>query len=251
MNFYIVTGGSKGLGFAIGRSVLENGDTFINISRSETDDLKQLSKKHSDRFTHFEFDLSEVEKLDQFSEKLFKSITVENLDSIVLINNAGIIAPSKQIEKCSSEEIIRCYNINTIAPTILCSKFIKQFQNIVCKKVIVNISSGAGKRSIKSWSCYSGTKAAMDIFSASVGLDQVDSKYPVKVVSFAPGVVDTDMQKEIRSLNKDDFPAVENFKALKSDNNLSTPEYVADRLLTLIKDDSFEQGEITDVRMKK
>ena len=250
MNYYIVTGGSRGLGLAIGRSVLESGDIFINVSRTETDELKQLSTEFGDKLIHLACDLSDVERVEAFTENLFKVIDKSNLTSVSLINNAGVIFPSKQIEKCDPKDIIGAYNINTISPTILTSKFIKEFQDIDCKKYVVNISSGAGKRSIKSWSVYSGTKAALDIFSASVGLEQTDANYPTKVVSFAPGVVDTDMQTEIRSMNEDDFPTIGNFMKLKEDNSLSSPKFVGDRLLEFIKKDRFEQGEITDVRSK-
>ena len=53
--------------------------------------------------------------------------------------------------------------------------------------------------------------------------------------SCAPGVVDTQMQKQIRSTDPQDFKLVQNFVDYKKNNELFSPKYVADKLLNVIQ----------------
>ena len=69
-------------------------------------------------------------------------------------------------------------------------------------------------------------------------------EYPVKIVSFAPGVVDTNMQAQIRETNKEDFTNLDRFIALKEEGKLLSPEYVAKAIRNLLEAEDFPQGEV-------
>ena len=43
------------------------------------------------------------------------------------------------------------------------------------------------------------------MFTQCVATEEVEKEYPLKIVAFAPGVVDTNMQSKIRETNKEDF----------------------------------------------
>ena len=60
------------------------------------------------------------------------------------------------------------------------------------------------------------------------------SKWPVRVFSVAPGIVDTQMQDEIRATPEADFGDLPRFVAYKQNGNLTSPEAVARKLMELM-----------------
>jgi benzil reductase ((S)-benzoin forming) len=68
-----------------------------------------------------------------------------------------------------------------------------------------------------------------------------------RVVAVAPGVVDTAMQSEIRSVDERAFPAVERFRELKSSGGLITPEEAAAGLWAVIAA-KYPTGSVLDLR---
>ena len=57
-----------------------------------------------------------------------------------------------------------------------------------------------------------------------------------KAMGYSPGVMDTNMQKNIRTAKKSQFPQIEDFKRYKNEKQLRPPEYVADDLLRIMSD---------------
>jgi benzil reductase ((S)-benzoin forming) len=110
--------------------------------------------------------------------------------------------------------------VNFTSAAILCNKFIKAFQNSPIQKLIFNISSGAATSPYESWSNYCSAKAALNMFTEVVHLEQATQKYPIQVFAIAPGVVDTAMQTKIRSTDVSKFPHKEKFIQLKENGNL-------------------------------
>jgi benzil reductase ((S)-benzoin forming) len=111
---------------------------------------------------------------------------------------------------------------------------------------ILNISSGAGRNPTTGWGVYCSTKAALDMYSRVIHAEQGENG--VRVVSLAPGVVDTAMQATIRASNPRDFPEVSRFKEMHESGKLATPEGVAARILNYLDRDDFGTTDIDDVR---
>ena len=82
---------------------------------------------------------------------------------------------------------------------------------------MVNISSGAAVKAFYGWSLYCAAKAGVEAFTACVALEQQQAKHPVMVYAIRPGVIDTEMQQQIRAQDKTRFAEIEKFKALKRD----------------------------------
>jgi len=99
------------------------------------------------------------------------------------------------------------------------------------KGVLVNISSGAARAGYAGWSAYCAAKAAVDLMTECVALEEREAE--LNAYSVAPGVIDTAMQEAIRACSADVFPSVEKFHELKRDNAFSTPEDIARKLLAL------------------
>jgi benzil reductase ((S)-benzoin forming) len=154
-------------------------------------------------------------------------------EEIILINNAGIIGNIERISSMKEDCIGEIMQVNVVAPIKLARK-ISQFCGNEKQFTLVNISSGAGKRAIPSWAGYCASKAAIDLFSQTFLLEERELGKSTKVYSVAPGVIDTDMQIQIRSTNENAFSSLENFQNLKSENKLETPERIALKLDKLL-----------------
>jgi benzil reductase ((S)-benzoin forming) len=251
MNYIIITGASKGLGYSIAKGLISKDNHIFCISRKKNEQLINAAKAGNCSLNYYEYDLSDVAGLDNLIQSIFDRIKAKDNDTICLVNNAGIVTPVKPADKCTSNEIARNITVNATAPMILTSLLIKHARDFKVEKRVINISSGAGKKPYYGWSVYCGSKAAVDLFTRCISLEQQAREYPVKIISFAPGIVDTDMQKEIRSAAKEDFEQLERFVAFKNDGKLSKPEYVAGRVIELIFDKEFIDGGVIDIGQYK
>lgn len=236
MNIVYITGSSRGIGKALVDKFLEMDCYFVyGLSRSN-------SIIHNN-FNHIKIDLSDINQVHNFS---FENHNKAN--QIILINNSGIIGPVSPVGRQNSSSIVDTFNINTIAPAILTNKFIAAFENSESQKTIINTSSGAGRHTVKSWSTYCGSKAALDMISMVIADEQKDNSNPIRIYSVAPGVVDSTMQDEIRMQNKEDFPDLEKFIDYKRNNLLSSPEEVAKKYLYILNNPEIFTEPIINVR---
>ena len=74
----------------------------------------------------------------------------------------------------------------------------------------------------------------MDRFSETIYLEENEKGRNIKVFAVAPGVVDTSMQKKIRTAKKVDFSSVDNFKSLHDNGELLSTKDIVSKLVTLI-----------------
>lgn len=237
---FIVTGTSKGIGKALVDLLLENPDNqVIGISRSQ----KPIDNP---RFSRFNVDLSDF---GQVLESLGKIFTIGEFRKIVLINNAGWIGEIKHLGKLDPASIQKIFMLNTVAPTILMNAFIHQYSHKKdAERIIINISSGAAKKAIDGWSCYSASKSAVNMLSEAASIEASLDKTGIRVFSVAPGVVDTEMQSEIRLADEESFSSLSKFVGLKENQLLNTPAHAAKKILELIQNPEHFQAVLQDVR---
>lgn len=231
MNYYYITGTSRGIGKAFADHLLQNpANHVIGISRQKTIDHPN--------YRHFFVDLTDGRAISDFKFDLHA-----NAQKIYLINNAGALGFIKPIGKLNADTIIKNYTLNLIAPSVLTNAFIECYNGIDCEKVILNISSGAGKRPIDGWAVYCSSKAGLDMFSRVVDAEQkVRAQQPLesihkgfRIFSIEPGVVNTEMQSGIRAAEKQDFSRVEDFISYKVNNQLQEPTIVSEKYLRLLE----------------
>lgn len=253
MKYFIVTGGSRGVGESIIRNLFNENHQVLCVSRTINDDLVQEATMKKLPTTFESFDLNEVNHITDFMRRWKTSVDKNNIEGIYLINNAGIINPIKPIFDCHSEELIKNVQINLIAPMILQSEFIKICHELVgvnnqlIEQRILNISSGAATRAIQGWSSYCTSKAGLDMFSSCVEEDLKEVGSSIKVVSLAPGIVDTNMQKEIRASKESEFSLVKDFKEYKKNGQLLKPNYVGQKLVEFLFSKDFGKETITRI----
>jgi benzil reductase ((S)-benzoin forming) len=222
MNFFYITGTSRGIGKALAEKLLQNEDNFVyGIARNNF--------LLHDRYEHLRLDLANLELV-----KAFRFFEHKRAGKIVLINNAATIGEIFPLGECNNDDLIHTYNLNLISPSLLLNNFIAYYSKSLSQKQILNISSGAGRRPISSWAAYCASKSALDMISQVADLE-FKGKKDFQIWSVAPGIVDTTMQAEIRASNSENFPKHEQFVNYKTANKLSSPQHVAERLIDILE----------------
>lgn len=249
MDYFIVTGSSKGLGEATATLLLKENHHLICIARSENKDLEHAAKESGAEFTFLQEDLSKHERVTGIVQYLLSKIEKDgHAEGVYLINNAGMVDPIKPAGKADETSMTKAVHLNLLTPMLMTNEFIRLTEDWNCKKVIVNISSGAANRPIHGWNTYCTTKAGLDMFTRSVGLEQSQAEHPTIILSFSPGVMDTGMQGVIRSSDKKDFSNVETFKSYHEEGQLRSPEFVAEKMIELLSSDNVENGRVYDIK---
>ena len=221
----IITGASSGIGKALAEIYLHQGQKVIGISR--TNSIK------NELFEFIPCDLTKVEDLKRLLQKLPDYFLTN--EKVTLINNAGIIGDIKASKDLTLEHYLNVSTVNIVALQAITSSALAHLKEQQLN-AIVNISSGAGRRAIPSWSAYCASKAAVDLFSETVKAELLEQGNELtKIYALAPGVVDTQMQSHIRKSNEADFSSLSNFKKLKKENNLKSPKEVAQQIIELLK----------------
>lgn len=218
MNLIYITGSSSGLGKALSELLLEeNNNKVVGVARRKTIQHK--------RYTHYSLDLKET-----INENIFQKLPAD-CEKLVLINNAGDVGPITKVGSQSYEEVAENYFVNIVAPSFLCNQFVQAYQNEKVQKIIINVSSGAGKHPIEAWSTYCASKAALNMFTQIL-----QAEYPdFKVFAVAPGIVDTPMQDNIRNADELHFPHLNRFQSYKADGDLVSAREVALKYLKIIQ----------------
>jgi benzil reductase ((S)-benzoin forming) len=215
---YLITGVSKGLGKALAELFLKNGSRVIGVGRSHSID--------HENFAFVQCDLGDV---DQVKALVFPSFS----EPVTLINNAGILGNVKRMSDQAAIDLQNVLQVNTIAPMEIIHKVYRSLNN-PNDLTVVNISSGAANRAIPSWAAYCASKAALNMLTETFFQEEREKGNSIKVYAVAPGVIDTNMQETIRSTNSNDFSAVENFRAMKEEGVLFSPEQAASKLQKLL-----------------
>lgn len=240
---YLVTGASKGIGRAIARSLANDGYQVILLARASDDLDSACMEIQSDSPSSFSIacDLSQPKSIDLAVESL------QELDAIDgIVHNAGTITPIRSMFDADDAMWERNIYVNvTGVQRLTRGLYSKMKASNHCR--VTTISSGAALRPLHSWSAYCISKAGLDMWSRC--LAEEGRGDGITSIAIAPGIVDTDMQLEIRSSNVYDFPLVESFEGYHRDGQLTNPDDVAQQLLGLITGHTFEQsGQRFDVR---
>ena len=131
---------------------------------------------------------------------------------------------------------------------LLTSAFLRATEGWPAERRVLNISSGLGRRPMASQAAYCAAKAGMDHFSRCVALEEALKANGAKICSLAPGVIDTDMQLQLRSADPAAFPDRDSFARLQSSGQLTSPDEAARRVLAWLARPDFGAQPVADVR---
>lgn len=243
----ILTGGSRGMGLAMGQQLLQQGHHVLSIARKTSDALTACASEPQ-QLLQWEQDLAQSAAAAQRLATWLGTLKSSDWSGITLINNAGVIPPIAPLSQTSAADIINAMRVGLEAPMALTAAFLAATENWGIARKVLNVSSGLGRRAMASQTSYCTAKAGMDQYSRCVALEEAAKPNGARIVSLAPGVIDTDMQVQLRSADSSDFPDVGNFTQLKESGKLTSPEEAAARMLAWLERADFGEQVVADVR---
>ncbi|WP_206956865.1 SDR family oxidoreductase [Trinickia acidisoli] len=239
----IVTGHTRGLGAALVDALLTRGIDVLGLARSNRAPVADAPPLPGS-FVEVELDLSDSERLAQWLSGDTLAAFLHGADRALLINNAGTVGPIGPCAVQPPADVARAVTLNVTAPLMLSSAFSAATADVPDRR-IAHVSSGAARNPYAGWNIYCATKAALDHHARAAALD---GEPGLRVASVAPGVVDTDMQGEIRGIDEARFPLRERFAEMKRTGQLASPEDAADTFAGYLLSDAFGETPTADVR---
>lgn len=241
----IITGASSGIGKAFAKSYVKSGGKVALLARrkEKLDELANELNNSNDIALSLQTDVSSAKQVEiAFKKTIAKWGRVD-----VVLNNAALINPIGKLENLNDDELLKLLNVNIFGAMIVAKYAINQFKKQQTTDCLINISSGAAHKPKVGWSAYCSSKAAMDMLTKVIGKENNSKNFCA--FSIAPGVVDSEMQAEIRNTSNENFPDRQRFVDLHTNNQLAKPSEVADVLLHLSKSNLKSiHGKIVDIR---
>jgi benzil reductase ((S)-benzoin forming) len=245
----ILTGASRGMGLAMAEQLLRQGQTLVCIARSANPELEAVAKGSGATLEQWQLDLSQGAQAARQLQGWLGEQGPAAFASATLINNAGMIPRIAPLSASDAEDLATALRVGLEAPMQLTAAFLGATDTwTAVPRKVLNISSGLGRRAMASQSAYCAAKAGMDHFTRCVALDEALKPHGAKVCSLAPGVIDTDMQVQLRGAAPDAFPDRQNFANLKEGGQLTSPADAAGRVLAWLERPDFGANPVADVR---
>jgi benzil reductase ((S)-benzoin forming) len=235
---FVVTGASSGIGSALAQEAARCGFTVASCSRRRGPG------------EHLAVDLGDPGEWRRFARWLEELIAGGDWGRVVLVHAAATLEPIGFAGEVDPDAYQANVLLNSAAPQVIGDAFLRAMAGSPAAGVLLQLSSGAGRTARAGWTSYGAGKAAVDHWVRHAGLEQDERGGRVRVLSVAPGVVETDMQAKIRSTRPEDFPQVDDFVALHRRGELAAPDDVARRLLALIERTDLANGAAIDLRQQ-
>jgi NADP-dependent 3-hydroxy acid dehydrogenase YdfG len=184
MKTAIVTGASKGVGYATVKLLSENGYRVIAVSRN----LSKVSELVSDNIEVYKMDITSASEIKMFYEK-YKDITLD-----LLVNNAGGGSGPTNIINETMENFRKAYDINVSGPMYLSQLFVPCMQRSSSPTIIFINSCGGNYTNAKR-----GQRGLIDTMRIEFPY------YNIKVTEICPSTIDTQEQKKENALTAEDM----------------------------------------------
>lgn len=242
----ILTGASRGMGLAMAEQLLTQGHQLLGLARQPSMALAQHAQ--AAHLTQWAVDLADAAPVAERLNTWLGERTHGPWASVTLINNAGVIPAITPLRNADPSDLAHALRVGLEAPMLLTAAFLRATQNWTVPRKVLNISSGLGRRAMASQSGYCAAKAGMDHYTRCLALDEALVPNGAKVCSLAPGVIDTDMQVQLRGADSMQFPDQANFAQLKTQGQLTSPSDAAARVLAYWARPDFGSQPVADVR---
>ena len=222
----LVTGGSRGIGFATAKILSENGATVVITSKDP--ERLQKAAKGIPNSIGIEADVKNGQQVKDVVAK-----TVEKFGKLdILVNNAGIFPKIKKLHEIDEDEWNEVLDVNLTGQFRFTKEAIPHLQKTA--GTIINISSDAGLKAYQNFhaDAYSATKAALIVLTKCWALEYANDK--IRVNCICPGVVETDMTKPFMRTEKER-------EFVESDHpigRIGQPEEVGKAVLYFASDDA-------------
>lgn len=249
----ILTGASRGMGQAMARQLLSPGRLLLCISRGADDDLAGRAQAQGAELVQWHQDLSDPVAAAERLAQWLSTLDPGALASATLINNAGMIPRIGPLDDCPPDELSAALRVGLETPMQLTAAFLRVSggwarAGWAGPRKVLNISSGLGRRAMAAQAPYCAAKAGLDHFTRCSALDETRHPRGARLVSLAPGVIDTGMQVQLRAGDPGAFPDLGRFVDLQRQGQLASPDEAARRVLAWLDRPDFGEPPVADVR---
>lgn len=192
MKTVIVTGASKGVGYATVKLLSESGYRVIAVSRN----IENISKLVSDNVEVYQLDITQPNSIKEFYEK-YKDITLD-----LLVNNAGGGSGPTSIIRETMDNFRIAYEINVSGPMYLSQLFVPCMERSESPTIIFVTSIGGNVP-------YPGGGNYTNAKRGQIGLiETMRLEFPahnIKITEICPGTIDTQEEQKNNALTANDL----------------------------------------------
>ena len=173
-------------------------------------------------YRHLRADLGELGALAALVEaQVGSSVANPAISRLALVNNAALIGLLGKLEQVDPGKLLQVYAVNVAAPIWLMGWLLRRAAPTAVVR-IVNVSSAAGVRAFPGLGAYGSAKAALRLAGMVLALE-LDASRDASVLSFEPGIVDTDMQATARTAPPEVLPSFGFFQQVAAEGRLAPP----------------------------
>ncbi|KAK3171779.1 hypothetical protein OEA41_003863 [Lepraria neglecta] len=223
----IVTGASRGIGLAIVQYLLKTSNDVVVIARSK-DALEKLREKHPEHVRVLVGDLGDLSLAQKGVDLAAKEFG--RLDGLIV--NHGIIDPVTKLRDTNAEDWKKTFDVNFMSAVAFAKAALPLLNE--SKGCILFTSSGVSVGAVSTWGAYGATKAAMNHLAGQLACEEPE----VTSISVRPGVVDTEMQRELREVHSSIMAKKDNdkFLGLHREGKLLKPSDPGDLMAKMVLD---------------
>lgn len=218
----LVTGVSKGLGLNITKTLINNNHVVYGISRTRTDELKDLIDSYPEQIKWLQYNLSDVNSV---RNTIFKNWLGTNLPLDGFVNNAAF-AYDDIVTNLNVDPLINMYHVNVFTPMMITKYAIRQMLLHNIKGSIIHLSSISVHTGYKGLAMYASSKGALEAFSKNTAREWGEKG--IRSNCLVAGFMETEMSS---TLNVDQKNRIYNRTSLKLPVNV---ESVAETIYFLL-----------------
>jgi len=251
--FVLITGASRGFGRAFASVTAKKygaNSTYVLTGRSESslketaNDIKNVTGGDPTIHT-VPGDLSDEAGAEALAKKLLSFLDTDKHDTAVIASNAGAVEPQTLLssENIPLSEVQFSLAVNITSALYLVNQTVRAvepWRGTDKKCFLLNVSSKAAVQAFKCWGVYCSAKAARNMLFNVAAVEDGENGI-LRVVNYGPGVLDTDMQKDVRTKVGDEGTK-KFFQSLADEGKLIPPAESARKLFWLVTDNKFENG---------
>jgi NADP-dependent 3-hydroxy acid dehydrogenase YdfG len=226
---WLITGASKGLGYAFTQKALECGDNVIALSRTKTH-LINLEEKYREQLLYIKTDITNKQNVFDAVKNGF-----EHFGKIdIVINNAGIMVMG-MVEELSEIDVMNTIDVNFLGSLWIIQAVMPYLRRQKNGKII-QITSIGGILSGATSGLYSASKFALE--GLCEALSQEAEYFGIKIIIVEPGGYWTNLYLDMKySTPIEDYKKVrEDLEKKFSEGSVdSAPEVAAEALLKIVE----------------
>ena len=178
---FIIIGTTQGLGFDIFNQLSTISENIVTINRSPFEYKNNIN-----------FDISDIDNIEKSLLSKLNELT-KSYENLVLILNASIIEPVKEIGNYETHDIIKIVNVNILSSMILANFIVNQNK----KGIVLNVSSGGIDFDFEGLGLYTATKIATHKFFSISNIENSN----IEFINFDPSSMDTQMTISLKDKN--------------------------------------------------